>query len=757
MMVFIRIVFSVYLLSLFFYVNIARAQDQDITIEWALKLLEENPDSGLVFLEELANKVKSGEQGEGFLDDIIQAADIALHRGKSNVADQLINLGFKYAKELPLPSDVQPIYNAELSFRRFLGYLSEGRITEAEAIAVSLRDAMEESPNESSYRLLYATWNWLADIYRQRGLIYEAIDALKVELEIAKANARQDLEILAQINIAEYEIIIGKTDSARFRCASQENESIQLIEKEFESNGESDYWIKLNNRLDYLYRMWAESYMVEGEWNHASKYLSKAELIASWDSRRKYLVDLMRARLLLATGKPDQALSLLDITDDPKKHKIETYLHRNETILRDRLIVECYRQFGLLKEAESNLHIIDSLLLTEDLRQEMESINFLQEELEVALLGTRITLDKFRNNRNEESRTEVIERCSTIENRMTLHSGTVADAATKIFLNRLARQVYPLHLEAVLAGEPGPDREAEVLRLVEAGKAVVLDQVMRQQTPGQGLDPTDPLARKGQQLTHTMDSLDHLVQVRGREVPPAVQRALAQAREDVRRWQEDVRRTKPELFRSQFLRQAPNVSELHDHLPDRSALISYSWLDTLMVATVLSHDGLCSHRWTVPADLDDRIDSLHTLLRQPPPTRPADPTGWVLCQALHDLYRDLIAPLGDLPQRLLIVPDGPLTYVPFDALLTAPADPDQAWNELPYLLHDHAVSVHFRSGAGSTWKRWPRGRVTWPISDWRPSFSMCRICRRCGPTFSPRSRTTGRRWRWPNPSGQGRC
>ena len=58
------------------------------------------------------------------------------------------------------------------------------------------------------------------------------------------------------------------------------------------------------------------------------------------------------------------------------------------------------------------------------------------------------------------------------------------------------------------------------------------------------------------------------------------------------------------------------------------------------------------------------------------------------------LYDILLAPFAKtLPEELLIIPDGVLGYLPFDALLTAaPTVPATRFKALPYLMHKHRVS-----------------------------------------------------------------
>jgi CHAT domain-containing protein/tetratricopeptide (TPR) repeat protein len=61
------------------------------------------------------------------------------------------------------------------------------------------------------------------------------------------------------------------------------------------------------------------------------------------------------------------------------------------------------------------------------------------------------------------------------------------------------------------------------------------------------------------------------------------------------------------------------------------------------------------------------------------------------------LYRLLLAPVEDrlTGRDLVIVPDGPLSGVPFEALLEREVSPDALPRELPYVLRDHALSYAY--------------------------------------------------------------
>jgi len=61
----------------------------------------------------------------------------------------------------------------------------------------------------------------------------------------------------------------------------------------------------------------------------------------------------------------------------------------------------------------------------------------------------------------------------------------------------------------------------------------------------------------------------------------------------------------------------------------------------------------------------------------------------------YQLYQKLIEPLDIINTRLIIVPDGVIGYLPFDALLTDSLTPHQKFNTYPYLLKKHQISYTY--------------------------------------------------------------
>lgn len=75
-------------------------------------------------------------------------------------------------------------------------------------------------------------------------------------------------------------------------------------------------------------------------------------------------------------------------------------------------------------------------------------------------------------------------------------------------------------------------------------------------------------------------------------------------------------------------------------------------------------------------------------IRSAPPPKPSPEAVNAYAQAAHALYRSAVEPAAPLfkKSRLLVVADGALNYVPFDALLTAAPAQGADFSTLPYLI-----------------------------------------------------------------------
>jgi CHAT domain-containing protein/Tfp pilus assembly protein PilF len=131
------------------------------------------------------------------------------------------------------------------------------------------------------------------------------------------------------------------------------------------------------------------------------------------------------------------------------------------------------------------------------------------------------------------------------------------------------------------------------------------------------------------------------------------------------------------------------LDQIQALLDDQTALLEYALGENRSTLFLVTRGGISVYELPAAGEINQRVQRLRPALeRESLFTRQA-----YLDQAFQ-LYRDLLEPaagaLEDKP-NLVIVPDGALYYVPFEALLVEPAE-GRSYRDLPYLLRRHSIA-----------------------------------------------------------------
>lgn len=147
-----------------------------------------------------------------------------------------------------------------------------------------------------------------------------------------------------------------------------------------------------------------------------------------------------------------------------------------------------------------------------------------------------------------------------------------------------------------------------------------------------------------------------------------------------------------------------SVERLQQTLSPGQTMLVYHWGDTRLVLFVLRRDLFRTLRIPLSDTLNDQIKRFFHLCRSEPDIgqQASDYEDFVSIGA--DLFRTLAGPAKPwLSQELLVVPDGLLWYVPFDALLTRPATaPAHRFKQHPYLCREYDIQYLQSAGMWNT-------------------------------------------------------
>jgi CHAT domain-containing protein/Tfp pilus assembly protein PilF len=158
----------------------------------------------------------------------------------------------------------------------------------------------------------------------------------------------------------------------------------------------------------------------------------------------------------------------------------------------------------------------------------------------------------------------------------------------------------------------------------------------------------------------------------------------------------------PDYYRLKYETKASSLDQVIQDLPDgETALIEYFVGVRQLGIFYLSGQ---QRAWTLmPLDssLHEEVRAFRQLIAQPMRIAGRQKAAYdsSLAAIANQLYHNLIEPVyalqSDTAQALIIVPDGVLGYLPFDALLTDfPRQPGQ-YKSYPYLMHRHQISYAY--------------------------------------------------------------
>lgn len=145
----------------------------------------------------------------------------------------------------------------------------------------------------------------------------------------------------------------------------------------------------------------------------------------------------------------------------------------------------------------------------------------------------------------------------------------------------------------------------------------------------------------------------------------------------------------PKFYDLKYKSDVASVEDIRKQLlDDKSAMIKYFSGHSAYYAFVVTKDSLKIHKLVAPGNIDALSESMLQAIKG----QDFKSYGYNAFQ----LYNNLIKPLS-LPQavnRLVIVPDGKLYYIPFEGLIKKlPADPVNV-KSLAYLIRDYSVQYH---------------------------------------------------------------
>ena len=223
---------------------------------------------------------------------------------------------------------------------------------------------------------------------------------------------------------------------------------------------------------------------------------------------------------------------------------------------------------------------------------------------------------------------------------------------------------------------------------------------------GAGSDAMAKVVRRQQDLTITLDRLDKRVTA---EVGAADNKRndglIASLRAESARAQKNLDEATAQIARdfpgyAELVNPSPlSVNQTQSLLKPDEALVSFLSIDDQSFVFAVTREGMTWQQSRLGRQaVADRVTKLRAGLAEAPGTT-SGPGPFDL-EASHELYAALIEPIAAFvlnKPKLLVVPSGALTSLPFHVLVTNSPDPaltgSERYREAAWLLNDKAITV----------------------------------------------------------------
>lgn len=242
--------------------------------------------------------------------------------------------------------------------------------------------------------------------------------------------------------------------------------------------------------------------------------------------------------------------------------------------------------------------------------------------------------------------------------------------------------------------------KAEALRFAERSKAVVLSQLLQESRAKQFVDIPASLLEKERNLKDDLAFTETAIEKEKRQNEKQDQARLHQQQSrffalnrDYDKLMVRLEKSYPKYFDLKYKTQIVSVADLQKSLDNQSAVLEYFLGDSAITTFVVTKQGFevvaMKRDPAFAAMVTDLANSFKNVTSKP-----------IYLQRASQLYQILVKPLEAQIQhkpKWIIIPDGELCQIPFEALLTQNVSPVTVRDDrtLSYLVKQHEISYQY--------------------------------------------------------------
>jgi len=156
----------------------------------------------------------------------------------------------------------------------------------------------------------------------------------------------------------------------------------------------------------------------------------------------------------------------------------------------------------------------------------------------------------------------------------------------------------------------------------------------------------------------------------------------------------------PGYYSLKYDRHVTDIGEVRKKILNNTTLLEYSVLDSLLLIYYVSRDGSGVVPVNLETDFEKKCTGFFNIITRQSFSKDVMETYKNYTGLAYDLYQILLRPVEDKihAENLIIIPDGTISYIPFDALVTSMVNPERLnYRGLPYLIKKYSAGYSYSS------------------------------------------------------------
>ncbi|HDZ07292.1 hypothetical protein LCGC14_0117850 [marine sediment metagenome] len=513
----------------------------------------------------------------------------------------------------------------------------------------------------------------------------------------AKSETLTSLASAAYSFLGKLYMIEGKYDNAK----SLYRKNIRDIEKSENVDLEA---------LTGNYNLLAEVLLKEKKYKEANAYLLKAY---AYNKKEKNINSAITNAFHIAENyghllQKDSALLFLNDSKKlfinkpifhPKYHLRKAQIHKNNWEY-EIAIIEIDSAIGVIKEnfekqkntdleiaynekglLENLLGFHDKALLNFDLALN-ESLNKIDKDPNTLKLfkNKAATLNLKENEESYQNTISVVSEATTFLNQV---KPSFKNSVDKLFLIDNAYPIFESGIEASYNLYKLTKNNSYIdnaFQFAENSKSVLLlEALLSSQATQFASIPNKVLAREAQlkaEITH----IEREITI-SENIENSIEDKLFHLNQELRNLIVDIEKKYPAYYNLKYNSKVLSLAEAQENLAENELLVSYFYGSQNIYTIAATKNKKHIESITTSDKLESDINNLHGLLSNPKSNLDS------LSLLSHSLYKILLAPVlsNFTEEKLIIIPDGLLNYIPFESLVSNP-------EKNTYLIQDKTIS-----------------------------------------------------------------